>query len=94
MLDGKYVDYAIFKSLCDRYEIPQVPLVYEGAFSLEMIKGFSDGDSLVGGSHGREGVVIKPIVEREHPKLGRVILKYVGDRYLFGKAGEQDTTDV
>jgi hypothetical protein len=24
----------------------------------------------------------------------RVILKYIGDHYLFGKVAEQDTTDV
>lgn len=94
MLEGKYVDYATFKSLCDRHQVEQVPLVYEGAFSLDVIKFHSDGDSLVGGNHGREGVVVKPIVEREHFKTGRVILKYIGDRYLFGKVSEQDTTDV
>jgi RNA ligase (TIGR02306 family) len=94
MLDGKYVDYATFKSLCDRHQVEQVPLVYEGAFSLDVIKSHSDGDSLVGGNHGREGVVVKPIIERDDPKSGRVILKYVGDRYLFGKVSEQDTTDL
>ncbi len=94
MLNGKYVDYSIFKDLCDRHQVEQVPLVYEGAFSLEVIRGFSDGDSLVGGTHGREGVVVKPTIERDDPKLGRVILKYIGDRYLFGKVAEQDTTDV
>jgi RNA ligase (TIGR02306 family) len=94
MLEGKYVDYTTFKSLCDRHQVEQVPLVYEGAFSLDVIKFHSDGDSLVGGNHGREGVVVKPIVERDHPKSGRVILKYIGDRYLFGKVSEQDTTDV
>ena len=35
-------------------------------------------------NHIREGVVVKPLVERNDPKLGRVILKYVGDTYLFG----------
>ncbi len=94
MLDGKYVDYLVFKALCDRYQVEQVPLVYEGAFSLDVIRECSDGDSLVGGTHGREGVVVKPMVERDDPKLGRVILKYIGDRYLFGKVAEQDTTDV
>jgi RNA ligase (TIGR02306 family) len=87
-IDGKYVDYPIFESLCDRHQIDQ------GAFSLEAIKKISDGDSLIGGSHGREGVVVKPVVERDHPKTGRVILKYIGDRYLFGKVAEQDTTDL
>ncbi|MCY7337895.1 MAG: hypothetical protein LH613_17055 [Chamaesiphon sp.] len=94
MLDDKYVDYPIFQSLCDRHQVEQVPLVYDGAFSLDIIKGFSDGDSLIGGNHGREGVVVKPRIERDDPKFGRVILKYIGDRYLFGKVAEQDTTDV
>ena len=94
MLDGKYVDYPIFQALCDRHQVEQVPLVYDGAFSLDIIKGFSDGDSLIGGNHGREGVVVKPRIERDNPKFGRVILKYIGDRYLFGKVAEQDTTDV
>jgi RNA ligase (TIGR02306 family) len=94
MLDGKYVDYPIFKSLCDKHQVEQVPLVYEGAFSIEVIKGLSDGNSLIGGTHGREGVVVKPMAERDDPKSGRVILKYIGDRYLFGKVAEQDTTDV
>jgi RNA ligase (TIGR02306 family) len=94
LLDGKFANYGKFKDLCDQHQVRQVPLVYEGAFSLEMIKGFSDGESLVGGTHGREGVVVKPIIERNDQKLGRVILKYIGDRYLFGKVAEQDTTDV
>ena len=94
MLDGQYVDYLVFKALCDRYQVEQVPLVYEGAFSLDVIRGCSDGDSLIGGTHGREGVVVKPMVERDDPKFGRVMLKYIGDRYLFGKVAEQDTTDV
>jgi RNA ligase (TIGR02306 family) len=94
LLDGKYVDYSMFRSLCDRHQVAQVPSVYEGAFSLAVIKEFSDGGSLVGGTHGREGVVVKPLVERDNPKFGRVILKYIGDRYLFGKVAEQDTTDV
>jgi RNA ligase (TIGR02306 family) len=94
MVDGKFVNHRILQELCDRHQVPLVPLIYEGAFSLEAIKAVSDGASLVGGTHGREGVVVKPAIEREDPKLGRVILKYVGDHYLFGKAAEQDTTDV
>jgi RNA ligase (TIGR02306 family) len=94
MVDGKFVNHRILQELGDRHQVPIVPLIYEGAFSLEAIKAVSDGASLVGGTHGREGVVVKPAIEREDPKLGRVILKYVGDHYLFGKAAEQDTTDV
>ena len=71
-----------------------MPLVYRGGFALATIKALSDGDSLIGGNHGREGVVAKPVRERQDVKIGRVILKYIGDGYLFGKAAEQDTTDL
>lgn len=94
MVDGSYVDYDEFATLCAKHEIERVPLIYRGGFSLAVAKRLSDGDSLVGGSHGREGVVVKPAHERHDLKIGRVILKYVGDGYLFGKVAEQDTTDL
>ncbi len=94
MIDGKYLNHDDFAALCDQYGVETVPLVYRGEFSLATIKRLSDGDSQVGGSHGREGVVVKPVTERQDGKIGRVILKYVGDSYLFGKAAEQDTTDM
>jgi RNA ligase (TIGR02306 family) len=94
MVDGSYVDYDDFAALCSEYGIEAVPLLYRGEFSLAVAKRLSDGESLVGGAHGREGVVVKPAHERHDLKIGRVILKYVGDGYLFGKVAEQDTTDL
>lgn len=94
MLDGRYVDHSTFVGMCEFYGVETVPLVYRGPFSLDTIKVLSDGPSIVGGLHGREGVVVRPTVERQDAKVGRVILKYVGDNYLFGKSAEQDTTDL
>ena len=94
MLDGQFVGYDEFVAQCDKYDIETVPLVYRGPFALSTIRQLSEGNSLVGGKHGREGVVVKPVHERQDVKIGRVILKYVGDAYLFGKAAEQDTTDL
>lgn len=91
MLDGQYVDRGHFYERCARYGIETVPQIYSGPFSLDAIRAVSDGASLVGGAHGREGVVVRPLVERQDPAIGRVILKYVGDVYLFGQ--KQDYTD-
>lgn len=95
MIDGRYVDYERFVALCDHFGVERVPPVYEGPFSLETIKAASDGPSLVGGPHGREGVVVRPLVERHDPGIGRVVLKYIGDSYLFSKqgGGKDDSTD-
>jgi hypothetical protein len=38
-------------------------------------------------------VVVRPAVERTDPKVGRVILKYLSEEYLFAK-GVSDTHDV
>lgn len=94
MINGQYVNYDTMVALCQQYGVEMVPLVYRGPFSLAKIKDLSEGQSLVGGNHGREGVVVKPVIERQDPIVGRVILKYISDVYLFGKAAEQDTTDV
>lgn len=94
MIDGKYVDFEQFEEICQQFAVERVPLIYRGPFSIAAIKQISDGESLVGGKNGREGVVVKPLHERQDAKVGRVILKYVGDSYLFGKAAEQDTTDL
>ena len=91
MLDGVYVDRATFARWCERVDLPTVPVLFQGPFSLDAIRAISDGDSAVGGAHGREGVVVRPLVERHDPAIGRVILKYVGDRYLFGL--KHDFTD-
>lgn len=91
MVDGAYVSRAAFAHWCERFGIATAPVLYRGPFSLEAIRAVADGDSLVGGAHGREGVVVRPLIERADPALGRVILKYIGDSYLFGQ--KQDFTD-
>lgn len=94
MIDGQYLDYDQFVATCERAGVEIAPLLYRGPFSLNTIKAISEGESLIGGAHGREGVVVRPVHERQDVKIGRVILKYIGDAYLFSKAGEQDTTDL
>jgi RNA ligase (TIGR02306 family) len=94
MIDGRYVGQDEFVAWCEKHGVEMVPVLYRGPYTLATIKQLSEGDSLVGGQHGREGVVVKPAHERQDVKLGRVIFKYIGDAYLFGKAAEQDTTDL
>jgi RNA ligase (TIGR02306 family) len=91
MVDGRYMDYAIFNALCVHYDVEMVPLAYLGPYSIEKMAELSSGPSLVGGEDGREGVVVRPAVERFNDKIGRVVLKYVGDEYLFKQ--KEDFTD-
>jgi len=60
-----------------------VPILYRGPFDLEKILSLVDGPSMVhGAKHMREGIVIRPIVEREARNLGRVQLKIVSNKFL------------
>lgn len=65
-------------------DLPWVPLLHSSfPFDLEAILQMAEGPSLVpGANHLREGVVVKPIIERTHPEVGRVCLKIVGNGYL------------
>lgn len=95
MVDGKYVDRAVFRERCAAHGVETVPVIWEGPYGVDAIRAVADGPSLVGGKHGREGVVVRPLVERTDPRIGRVVLKWIADSYLFGKGNaEADTTDV
>lgn len=61
-----------------------VPLVFRGKFSMEKIKSLSNGKSLIA-PHIREGIVVRPLLERHDDECGRVIFKSVGEDYLLRK---------
>jgi len=61
---------------------------------LETIRALSEGNTTLADNHIREGVVVKPVIERSDPRIGRAALKYVGDSCLFSKSADRDTHDV
>jgi RNA ligase (TIGR02306 family) len=94
-MDGKYLDYDAFKSLCNKHGVATVPLLGRGAYSLDFIRTLSAGQTELSDNHIREGVVVKPTQERYDPKIGRVILKYLNDAYLLNeKLKAADATDM
>jgi intein/homing endonuclease len=64
-------------------DLKWVPIVYEGPFDEAVLKKMADGKSLIPGADNiREGIVVKPLVERTDPEIGRVQLKMVSNEYL------------
>lgn len=92
-VDGKYLDYGVFLKYCNQFGVEAVPALYVGGYNLELIQGLAEGKSTLCPEHVREGVVVKPLIERTDPKVGRVALKFIGDGYLFRKNAE-DSTDL
>ena len=68
-----------------------VPLLYEGPFDQKLMEELSSGKTTIMKSkaHIREGIVVKPKIEREVKGLGRVILKFINDDYLLRKKGTE-----
>lgn len=83
-----YLNVDEFQKVCIDRELPMVPELYRGPFSKELAKSLTIGDSVLAPSQKvREGVVIKPVVEKQC-YMGRKMLKMISEKYL-----ESDQTD-
>ncbi len=81
----RYVSVNSFDALCGALEVKQGPRLYAGPWQPALAETHSIGQSTLA-THCREGFVVRPWFEREHPRLGRVILKMVGQDYLLRKS--------
>lgn len=82
ILDGtEYWDAERFiEAMPEAYRAPSFGIM---PFDFEKLQALADGPSLIkGANHMREGIVIKPLKERKHWQLGRVMLKMVSNAYL------------
>lgn len=85
---GKYVCFDEFMDICERHDLPVVPVCYMGPWSKDVLKD-AELDSALAPGQMREGFVIKPTMERYDYQVGRVILKYHSERYLTRKGGTE-----
>lgn len=76
---GKWIDYELAKRIgCG---LSWVPEVYTGPWHSNLFQ-YADGKSLITPTQIREGIVVKPIVERTDIEIGRVQVKIVSNSYL------------
>ena len=87
-INGRYLDCEEKNDFLSKWGVEAVPHLYQGPFSMEKVNELVDGPTMVCNSEdihepfkGREGVVIRPAKEREHPSIGRVILKCISVDY-------------
>ena len=82
---GKFLNYQDFEVLMKRLDLPTAPLLYRGPWT-EDCRALAEGKTTMpNADHVREGIVIRPTTEVSHPRLGRKILKLVGEGYLTRK---------
>jgi tRNA-binding EMAP/Myf-like protein len=76
--------YSIFMISEENLDSISVPYVYRGPYHNDTVRLLASGPSMVeGADHVREGIVIKPMVERSVRGLGRVSLKVVSNEFLL-----------
>jgi len=62
-----------------------IPFIYQGKWDQEVI-GMATGNSTICPGQIREGIVVKPLVERfSEPLQGRCVIKIINDEYLLRK---------
>ena len=88
---GTYLSDAELDAAVSAMGLQRAPVVYRGPFSGEGVRAHTAGRETVSGTgcHLREGVVIRPQVERRDLRIGRAQLKSVSDDYLLRKGGTE-----
>lgn len=99
MKDGKWIDFLEARRMLEGEGVPCAPLLNARngdkiepiPYDFMSVCGLDEGPSLWPGANGviREGVVVKPEVERWDHKVGRVSLKIVSATYLAMKSKEK-----
>jgi len=87
----RWIGQAELRALADEVGIPMVPEIYAGLYDYEAIAAAAEGPTVIGaGVHVREGLVLRPRVERFDPASGdRVIAKFINPAYLLRKGGTE-----
>jgi len=85
-VNGKYLNADDFKAFCKEHNLPQVPILFEGPWDKSLMD-LANGSSTIA-KHIREGIVIKPQVERYDRQVGRVAIKHLSEKYLLKDYGD------
>jgi len=97
MINNEYQNYDFLEYYCCKYGVQMAPLVYRGPYNFDKMKEISMGNTLISRiPQIREGIVIKPVVERKDNRHDRVILKFISDDYTERKFNNKidDSTDA
>lgn len=88
---GRYMNDEELDQLCQTIGVFRVPIVWRGPFSHVVAHGLAQGQETVSGRqlHCREGIVIRPQVERIDPLRGRAIVKWKSEAYLLRHHGTE-----
>jgi RNA ligase (TIGR02306 family) len=89
----RYLDDGELRAFAKQLKLPLAPVLYDGPWSLDVLV-LCEGMTAIGnGSHVREGFVVRPEHERTDDRIGRVILKMIGEGYHMRPAGKNASSE-
>jgi RNA ligase (TIGR02306 family) len=86
IVDGRYVNFNELGYFLTHNNLPSVPILFIGEWDTSLLT-YATGKSAIA-KHIKEGIVVKPVVERFNLTIGRVILKYISESYLLKSYGD------
>lgn len=75
-----------FLAFASSLGLPAVPTLYRGPWRPDLAALAEGSTTMLGAQHCREGIVVKPVIERHERSIGRCVLKLAGESYLLRKA--------
>lgn len=85
--NDKWLDWEKMDNICIELGLDVVPTLYIGPWH-KSLESMAEGMSTIG-DNIREGIVIRPLVERFDQYCGRPVLKLVSESYLLRKSGSE-----
>jgi RNA ligase (TIGR02306 family) len=84
--EGYFANRLHLEAVAHRMGLGRVPVLHRGPYSRDKLAEYTSGKTVAGNdAHIREGVVVTPLLERNDPMIGRVILKSISADYLLRK---------
>lgn len=83
MVNGQFLDWDNFNSICVLFRIPRVPELYRGPYNYDKIVEITKGKTTVAGGHIMEGGVVRPVKERKTSTGDRAQFKFISEHYLL-----------
>jgi ATP-dependent RNA circularization protein (DNA/RNA ligase family) len=84
-MNGKYLNWGEVEHICQQYKLPLVDSLFQGPFDYDLLNLCEGIDEYNGRKYVREGIVIKPLVERNDQRGNRIIYKKLNPAYLLDK---------
>lgn len=83
--DGTYLNHVKMERISYAVGLVPAPWIHIGPFSNDTLQSCTEGNSIICPNQIREGCVVRPIEETNHPRIGRKVLKSINPEYLARK---------